>query len=116
MKTSGCLFCQIVGRQQPAAIIYEDERCVAIEDAYPRAPVHVLVMPRRHITTLADCTGEEEGLLGHLLLVAARVAQEKGIADSGFRAVINANAGGGQTIYHLHVHMMGGRAMRWPPG
>ena len=80
------------------------------------SPVHVLVMPRKHIPTLKDGTAEDEGLLGYLLLVAARIARDKGIVDGGFRTVINTNAGAGQTVFHLHVHVMGGRTMRWPPG
>jgi histidine triad (HIT) family protein len=113
---SGCLFCQIIDRERPARIVHEDDLCVAIEDAHPMSPVHVLVLPRKHIPTLKDSAPEDRELLGHLLLVAARVAEEKNIVAAGFRTVINTNAGAGQTVYHLHVHVMGGRAMRWPPG
>jgi len=116
MKMSGCLFCQIAARQKPAAILYEDEWCVAFEDIYPKAPVHMLVVPRRHLTSLNDAVAEEETLLGHLLAVAARMAREKGIDGSGYRTVINTNSEAGQTVFHLHLHIMGGRIMKWPPG
>jgi histidine triad (HIT) family protein len=116
MKMTGCLFCQIIARERPGALVYEDDRCIAFEDINPKAPVHVLVVPRRHIPSLTDSIEGDEGLLGHLLLVAARVAQDKGIAGSGFRTVINTSAGAGQTIFHLHIHLLGGRALRWPPG
>lgn len=114
MKDSGCIFCQIIERVKPARLLFEDERCVALEDIHPMAPVHVLILPRRHVATLADCAVGDESLLGHLLLMAARAAREKGL--DGFRTVINTNAEAGQTVFHLHVHVLGGRAMRWPPG
>jgi len=110
----GCVFCQIIAGQRPAALLYEDDRCVAFEDVNPRAPVHVLVVPRKHIPTLQDGSEEDEGLLGHLMRVSSQVAGEKGVGS--FRTVINTNSEAGQTIYHLHVHVLGGRAMRWPPG
>ena len=116
MVLSGCIFCQVIAREQPSTLVYEDERCIAFEDVNPKAPIHVLVVPRKHTATLKDSTEEDEGLLGHLLLVASRVAKEKGIIDSGFRTVINTNAGAGQTVFHLHMHVLGGRSMRWPPG
>ena len=113
---SGCLFCQIIARERPGRIVHEDDLCVAIEDVHPASPVHILVLPRKHIPTLKDSVPEDQALLGHLLLVAARVAEGKKIVEAGFRTVINTNAGAGQTVYHLHVHVMGGRAMHWPPG
>jgi histidine triad (HIT) family protein len=116
MRMFGCIFCQIAAREKPAAIYYEDDRCLALQDVHPRTPVHFLVIPRKHITSLNDVTAEDELLLGHLISVAARVAKEKGIDGSGFRTVINTNAEGGQTVFHLHVHVMGGRPMTWPPG
>jgi histidine triad (HIT) family protein len=116
MKTSGCIFCRVMARELPATVLYEDDRCVVIEDVHPVAPVHVLIIPRKHIATLKDAEPDEEGLLGHLLLVAARMAEGKNIVGRGFRTVINTNAGAGQTIYHMHVHVLGGRTMRWPPG
>jgi len=111
---SGCIFCQIVARQMPAALVHEDGQCIAFEDVHPMAPVHVLVVPRKHIPTLNDSSEEDRELLGHMLIVATRIAKQKG-ADS-YRTVINTNAGAGQTIYHLHMHVLGGRAVRWPPG
>ena len=114
MKVSGCLFCQIIAGEKPSRLIYEDDQCIAIEDQYPKAPVHALVLPRKHIANLQEIRAEDEGLLGHLLFVAARVAEDKHVTS--FRTVINTNADAGQTIYHLHVHLMGGRTMRWPPG
>ncbi len=114
MKTSGCLFCNIVAREKAATLLYEDDRCIAIEDIHPQAPVHLLVICRRHLETLAEADEGDEGLMGHLLLVAARMARGKGLHS--FRTVINTNADAGQTIYHLHVHVLGGRILHWPPG
>jgi len=114
MKSPGCIFCRVVARELPATLVYEDDQCIAFEDVNPKAPCHLLVVPRRHIPTLNDGGEEDEGLLGHLLAVASRVAREKGVRS--FRTVINTNADAGQTIYHLHVHVLGGRIMRWPPG
>ena len=111
---SGCIFCQIGSGKLPAAMVYQDDQCFAFDDVNPKAPVHVLVVPRRHIATLADGGEDEKALLGHLLFIAARVAATKGIRS--FRTVINTNAEAGQTIYHLHIHVLGGRLMRWPPG
>lgn len=111
---SGCIFCKICTGEMPAAMIHEDDKCVAIEDVNPKAPVHALVIPRKHIATLTDSGEEDKDLLGHLLLTAGRVAEKKGIRS--FRTVINTNAEAGQTVFHLHVHVMGGRLMRWPPG
>jgi histidine triad (HIT) family protein len=116
MKMFGCTFCRIAARQMPSTILFEDEQCVAFQDAHPRAPVHILVVPRKHIASLNENLTEDEALLGHLLTVAARMAKEKGIDGTGYRTVINTNAEAGQTIFHLHVHVMGGRIMRWPPG
>ena len=112
----GCVFCQMVGHEKPATVLFEDDLCLAIQDIHPKAPVHVLVIPRKHITSLNDDAEGQEPLLGHLLAVAARVARMKGIDGTGFRTVINTNAHGGQTVYHLHVHVLGGRPMTWPPG
>ena len=112
--TSGCPFCRIIGNEVPATVLYEDDRCIGIADIHPQAPVHMLVIPRRHLATLADAREEDMELLGHLLHVAAHLAKEKNLHS--FRTVINTNADAGQTIYHLHIHVLGGRAMRWPPG
>jgi histidine triad (HIT) family protein len=116
MKMFGCIFCQIAAREKPATICYEDAHCVALQDVHPHTPVHLPVIPRKHITSLNDVTPEDEPLLGHLLAVAVRVARERGIDASGYRTVINTNAEGGQTVFHLHLHVMGGRRMTWPPG
>ncbi len=116
MALSGCLFCQIAGRERPGKVVYEDDRCVAFQDIHPKAPVHLLVIPRRHIASLNEVTPDDEPLFGHLLAVAARLARENGIDGSGYRTVINTNAEAGQSVFHLHVHVLGGRLMRWPPG
>jgi histidine triad (HIT) family protein len=115
MKMLGCIFCQIAARQKPATIYHEDDQCVVFQDINAKAPIHMLVVPRKHIASLNEA--EEEGaLLGHLLVTAARVAKQKGIDGTGFRTVINTNAEAGQTVFHLHVHLLGGRILRWPPG
>jgi len=115
-KMFGCIFCQIVSREKPAQIVFEDDQCIALRDIDPKAPVHILVIPRKHIGSLSDDLSEDERLLGHLLAVGALVAKAKGIDRTGFRTVINTNAEAGQTVFHLHVHVLGGRIMRWPPG
>lgn len=112
----GCLFCQIAGRKSPAKVVYEDEECLAFEDIRPQAPVHVLIIPRRHIPSLNQGDAGDEQLFGRLLSTAARVAKEKGIDGSGYRLVINTNRDGGQTVFHVHVHLLGGRPLTWPPG
>lgn len=111
-----CLFCKIVAKQIPATIIHEDEQIIAFRDISPQAPTHALIVPRRHIATLNDLTGSDSGLVGHMLFTAAQLARAEGIADSGFRLVMNCNEDGGQTVFHIHLHLLGGRAMRWPPG
>jgi histidine triad (HIT) family protein len=112
----GCIFCQIASHEKPAKILYEDEQCLAIQDLHPRAPVHLLLIPRKHVTSLNDKLEGDESLLGHMLVIAARMAREKGIDGTGYRTVINTNAEAGQTVFHLHIHVMGGRVMKWPPG
>jgi histidine triad (HIT) family protein len=116
MKMFGCQFCQIVTREKPARITYEDELCVAFQDIHPQAPVHLLVVPRMHISSLNEDVSTEEALLGHLLVVASRMARENGIDTTGYRTIINTNAEAGQTVFHLHLHVLGGRVMKWPPG
>lgn len=111
-----CLFCRIIAGEIPADTIYQDERCLAFRDINPQAPVHVLVIPREHIESLDDASQKDEALLGHLLRVAARVANGQGLSESGYRTVINTGAGAGQSVFHLHVHVLGGRALNWPPG
>jgi histidine triad (HIT) family protein len=112
----GCLFCEIVERKRPAKVIYEDDLALAFEDLNPQAPVHALVVPKKHISTSLDIQGGDESLVGHLFTVANRVAREKGVADRGFRLVMNCNAESGQTVFHIHLHILGGRIMHWPPG
>ncbi len=111
-----CIFCEILERKRPAKIIYEDENCIAFEDINPQAPVHTLVIPRKHISTSLDIQEEENGLVGHLFQVANKIAKEKGIAERGFRLVMNCNPESGQTVFHVHLHILGGRFMHWPPG
>jgi histidine triad (HIT) family protein len=111
-----CLFCQIIDRKVPAKIVYEDERALAIEDIHPQSPVHLLVIPRKHLPSLKEPGVEDEVLLGHLLLVAAQLARERGLESKGYRTVINNGTWAGQTVFHLHVHLMGGRVFHWPPG
>ncbi|MEJ7576632.1 MAG: histidine triad nucleotide-binding protein [Pyrinomonadaceae bacterium] len=116
MDSQSCIFCRIVAGEIPAQLLYEDNLCVAFRDVNPQAPVHALVIPRDHIESLNDAGQRDERTLGHLLRVAARVADEQGLGESGFRAVINTGAGVGQSVFHIHVHVLGGRAFSWPPG
>jgi histidine triad (HIT) family protein len=109
------IFQKIIDRQIPAKIIYEDEQCLAFHDVNPQAPVHVLIIPRKVIRTHADLTEADQSLLGHLHLTAVRLANQLGIED-GYRIVINCKEKAGQTVPHLHMHLLGGRALTWPPG
>jgi histidine triad (HIT) family protein len=110
-----CLFCKIANRELPGKIVYEDEQSVAFEEINPKAPIHILIISRRHLPTLLDANRSDEGLLGHLLLVENEIARQKGIAERGFRLVLNCNSEGGQVVFHLHVHLLGGRPLRWHP-
>ncbi len=110
-----CLFCKIAKRELPGKIVYEDDESVAFEDINPKAPVHIVIIPRRHLATLLDAKEGDDRLLGHLLLVANVIARQNGIAERGFRLVLNCNSEGGQAVFHLHVHLLGGRALRWHP-
>lgn len=114
--TRDCLFCRILNKQMESKVVHEDESCIAFEDINPQAPTHILVVPRRHIASLNEVAAEDAALLGHLQLVAAQLAQQRGLADSGYRIVLNTGRGAGQSIFHLHLHVLGGRGMRWPPG
>ena len=116
MAEQTCLFCKIVAGAVPAAKLFEDDRAVAFGDINPQAPTHALVIPRAHVASLSEASAGDEALLGHLLLVAARVAREAGHADGGFRTVINTGADAGQSVFHVHVHVLGGRRLTWPPG
>ncbi len=111
-----CLFCKVVAGEIPAVKVYEDDVCVAFEDISPQAPIHILVVPREHLASLDKASGEQKELLGHLLFQAAGIAREKGVADDGYRVVINTNSDGGQTVFHLHVHLLAGRPFIFPPG
>jgi histidine triad (HIT) family protein len=113
---SDCLFCKIIAGQIPGSIVYQDERVVAIKDINPQAPTHVLVVPRRHIATLNDLTPEDDGIVGEMTRRAAAIAKEHGHADRGYRTVFNCNADAGQTVFHIHLHLLGGRRLGWPPG
>src|SRR5208337_4561387 len=109
-----CLFCKIVDGSIPSAPVYQDDQCYAFADIHPQSPVHVLVVPREHIGSLVDINDNDEPLLGHLLWAAAKIARDKALAK-GYRVVINAGEDGGQTVDHLHVHLLGGRTHTWPP-
>lgn len=111
-----CLFCRIIDRRAPAKIVYEDDRVVAIEDVNPQAPVHLLVIPRQHLPSLKEAAAEDESLLGHLFMLAAQLARERGLDSKGYRTVVNTGSFAGQSVFHLHVHVLGGRVFRWPPG
>lgn len=111
-----CLFCRVAAKQIPANIVHEDDQVIAFRDINPQAPTHVLVIPRRHIATLNDLQGSDSTLIGHMAFTASQLARSEGIADSGYRLVMNCNEDGGQTVFHIHMHLLGARAMRWPPG
>ncbi|XXX76885.1 histidine triad nucleotide-binding protein [Sorangium sp. So ce134] len=111
-----CIFCKIANKEIPSKVVLEDEHLIAFHDVNPQAPTHVLVIPKRHIAGIAQAAPEDEAVLGRLLLAARRVAELTGIAESGFRTVVNSGANAGQTVFHLHVHVIGGRSMAWPPG
>ncbi len=111
-----CLFCKIASKQIPAKIALEDEDLLAFHDINPGAPTHVLVIPKKHLSSLDEASADDQALLGKLLLACQRVARELGIAQSGFRVVANTGPNAGQSVHHLHLHVLGGRAMAWPPG
>jgi len=113
---SDCLFCKIAGGKIPSTIVYEDESVIAFEDINPQAPVHVLVIPRKHIPTTLDIKEEDHPLIGLMFRTAQRIAEDRGIAQRGFRLVMNTNPDAGQSVYHIHLHLLGGRRMHWPPG
>jgi len=111
-----CLFCRIVEKKFPSKEVYEDERVFAFEDVNPQAPVHILIVPKRHISTVLEAKPEDNELIGHLFQIANKIAGDRGIAERGFRLVVNCNREAGQTIFHLHLHLLAGRPMHWPPG
>ena len=112
---NACLFCQIAAGERPATIVYRGDGVIAIRDINPKAPTHILVIPTKHIVSVAEMTSEDEGLLWQMIAAAKAIAQQEGLSK-GYRLVINTGPQGGQTVHHLHVHLLGGRAMHWPPG
>ncbi len=111
-----CLFCKIAEKKIPSKLVYEDEKMVAFEDINPQAPVHLLLIPRKHLSGLLDLTPDDREAISHLFLTLPKLAQEKGIAERGFRTVVNSGRDAGQTVFHLHIHLLGGRPLQWPPG
>jgi len=111
-----CLFCRIASGELEAAIVHQDDRVVAFRDTNPQAPVHILIIPRKHISSLNETSEEEEATFGHIVRIAAEIASEEGVADSGYRLVANCGAAAGQSVDHVHFHLLGGRSLGWPPG
>lgn len=111
-----CLFCKIANGQIPAKVVYRDDHLVAFEDINPQAPVHLLIIPQKHIATLNDAHDEDCELLGRMVQAASKLAKQHNMADEGYRIVSNCNQGAGQTVFHIHLHLLGGRALTWPPG
>jgi histidine triad (HIT) family protein len=116
MNEPDCLFCKIVSGDIPADIVYESEAAIAFRDINPQAPTHVLVIPRQHIATINDLDESHKDVVGSLYLAAGEIAEQEDIAEEGYRAVMNCNAGAGQTVFHIHLHLLGGRPLTWPPG
>ena len=113
---SDCLFCKIITREIPAKILYEDDRLMAFEDINPQAPLHALIIPKTHIATLSDLTPEHDAIIGEMGRRAVALAKERGYAERGFRTVFNTNRDAGQTVFHIHLHVLAGRSFHWPPG
>jgi len=111
-----CLFCKIVEKKIPSKTVYEDENVLAFEDLNPQAPVHILVVPKKHISTSLDIGDEDNELIGQLFQAANKIAKKRDVAERGFRLVMNCNREAGQSVFHIHLHMLAGRAMHWPPG
>jgi histidine triad (HIT) family protein len=116
MNSVDCLFCKIIAGDIPSSNVYEDDVCYAFNDINPQAPTHILIVPRRHVDSLDTAADGDKELIGHLMLTAAEIAREKGFADDGYRVVVNTNEHGGQTVFHLHAHLLGGRPFIFPPG
>lgn len=116
MPEADCLFCKIAAGKIPAKIVHDDADVLAFEDINPQAPTHVLVIPKRHVPTVSDLSPADDALVGKLLRVAAKIAADRGIAQGGYRVVLNTNRDAGQTVFHVHLHVLGGRPMQWPPG
>jgi len=111
-----CLFCRIAAGEIPASIVHQDDRIVAFNDINPQAPMHVLVIPRRHISTLNELSTEDDELMGEIVRRGAAIANARGYGEGGYRTVLNCNADAGQTVFHIHLHVLGGRTFTWPPG
>ncbi|MDX9730521.1 MAG: histidine triad nucleotide-binding protein [Bdellovibrionales bacterium] len=110
------IFKKIIDKEIPAKIVYEDDLCLAFHDVHPQAPVHILLIPKKEIRSMAEVTPSDQATLGHMMVKATEIAKAQGLAENGFRLVINTNQDGGQTVFHLHMHILGGRALGWPPG
>lgn len=111
-----CLFCRIAAKEIPSKVVYEDDRALAFQDIHPQAPVHLLLIPKNHFDSMLEIGDKDLPLLTHLMKLIPKLAKEHGLAEAGFRTVINTGTKGGQTVYHLHLHLIGGRQMTWPPG
>ena len=116
MSEKDCLFCKIIDGEVPADVIYEDETLIAFRDINPKAPTHVLLIPRRHIATMNDLQESDVSVAGELFTTAAKIAADEGLAEDGYRVVMNCNEAAGQSVFHIHLHLLGGRRMSWPPG
>ena len=111
-----CIFCKMVSGEITPDTVYEDDDVLAFRDMNPQAPVHVLVIPKQHVATINDLDADSSALVGKMMMAAAKVAQQEGFAEQGYRTIMNCNAHGGQTVFHIHLHLLGGRVMGWPPG
>ena len=116
MSEKDCLFCKIIGGEVPADVVYENETLIAFRDINPKAPTHVLLIPRRHIATMNDLQESDVSVAGELFTTAAKIAADEGLAEDGYRVVMNCNEAAGQSVFHIHLHLLGGRRMSWPPG
>ncbi len=111
-----CIFCKIVGNEAPSDMVYQDNLACAFRDINPKAPTHILIIPKKHVRSMVEAKEDDKELLGHLLYVTNQVAKKEGVSEDGFRVVINSGSRAGQTVWHLHIHLIGGRKMSWPPG
>ena len=116
MNSDNCIFCKIIAGEIPSTRVYEDDVCLAFNDLHPQAPTHILVIPKQHLDSLDTAEAAHKGTLGHLMLTAAAIARDRGFATAGYRVGIHTNGDGGQTVFHLHVHLLGGRPFVFPPG
>lgn len=111
-----CIFCKIANKEMQSRVVFENDRVIAFHDLFPAAPVHILVIPKQHYTTLNDVPAEDAAVVGELMTTASQIAKDLEIAEAGYRVVMNCNADGGQSVYHIHLHLLGGRKLGWPPG